>query len=269
MKRLFGYLSLMCLVLSCNNDNKDSIDDSLQSSYSKVPEPVNISYNIIAQYPKDTSAYTQGLEINNGKMYESTGDFENSSMRIVNFKTGAVEQKKLMGSTNIFGEGITIFKDKIYQLTWVSNIVYVYGANNIQKPIKTLNWDNQGWGITHDSTHLIISTGSDTLYFVDPESLAIKKQLPVVSYKGPITQLNELEYIKGFIYANVYTQNYIVKIDPATGYVVGVIVLENLLQPGERTPRTDFLNGIAYDEATQNLLITGKRWPKLFEIKLN
>ena len=175
-----------------------------------------------------------------------------------------------MGSDKIFGEGLTVFRDKIYQLTWQNNLVYVYNVNDITKPIQTLNWPKHGWGITNNGSDLIITDGTNNLYFVDPTNLSIKKTLPVLSNKGPITQLNELEYIDGFIYANVYEQDYIVKIDLSTGYVVGVIVLENMLQQNERIPdRTNVLNGIAYDSTTRTMLVTGKRWPKLFELKLN
>lgn len=269
MKLFFLILTAACFI-TCNNDKNSEVDSTLVPTYNNIPEPKNLAFSIIAQHPKDTGAYTQGLEIHKGKLYESTGDYENSSIRIVNRKTGVVEQKHLMGSDKIFGEGITILKDTIYQLTWVSNIVYVYALNNITKPIATRRWPREGWGLTNDGTDLIISDGTNNLYFVDPSTLAIKKTLPVLSYKGPITYLNELEYIDGFIYANVYEQDYIVKIDPATGYVVGVIVLENLLRATEKIPgRTNVLNGIAFDSASSTLLITGKRWPKLFEIKLN
>jgi glutamine cyclotransferase len=256
--------------VSCNNDKDTVTDSTLVPTYANVPEPKNLSYTVIAQHPKDTGAYTQGLEIYKGKLYESTGDYENSSLRITDWKTGNVEDKHIMGSDKIFGEGITIFQGKIYQLTWLSNIVYVYAVNNIQKPIATLKWPREGWGITNNGKELIISDGSNNIYFVDPTDLSIKKTLPVLSYKGPITALNELEYINGFIYANVYEQDYIVKIDPATGYVVGVMVLENLLRSTDKVPgRTNVLNGIAYDSTTNTMLITGKRWPKLFEVKLN
>lgn len=269
MKLLLLAFTVACLI-SCNNDKNTDEDPTLVPSHGNIPEPQNISYSIIAQYPKDTGAYTQGLEMYKGKLYESTGDWEKSALRITDYKTGKVEQQYNMGSNKIFGEGLTILRDTIYQLTWVSNIVYVYAANNVQKPIKTLKWPREGWGITNDGTNLIISEGTNILYFVDPKTMSIKRTLPVVSYKGPITYLNELEYINGFIYANVYEQNYIIKINPANGYVVGVLVLDNLLRQNEKIPgRTDVLNGIAYDSATSSLLITGKRWPKLFEVRLN
>ena len=268
--RLFVFILSVACLYSCNNDKDSGEDSSLVPSHGNIPQPQNMAYSIIAQHPKDTGAYTQGLEIYKGKLYESTGDWQQSSLRITDWKTGVVEQKHNMGTDKIFGEGLTILRDTIYQLTWVSNIVYVYAVNDIKKPIKTLRWPKDGWGLTNNGSDLIISDGSNNLYFVDPATLNIRRTLPVLSYKGPITLLNELEYIEGYIYANVYDQNYIVKIDPANGHVVGVLVLENLLRSNEKIPgRTDVLNGIAYDSASGSLLITGKRWPKLFEVKLN
>ena len=260
---------LIFVFISCNSDSARETDSSLVAGNS-IPAPVNIEYTILKQFPKDTAAFTQGMEIYKGKLYESTGDWENSSIRITNWKTGKVENKYMMGSNKIFGEGLTILNNKIYQLTWVSNIVYVYEVNNINKITKKLKWDKEGWGITNNGTDLIISDGTNNIYFVHPLNLNVRKTLKVMSHKGPIDLINELEYINGFIYANVYQQNYIVKINPENGHVVAVLILENLLQKNEFIPgRTDVLNGIAYDTASGTMLITGKRWPKIFEIKMN
>lgn len=268
--KLFLFLLTAACWLACNDGKDSGEDSSLVPSHGNIPAPQNLAYSVIAQYPKDTGAYTQGLEMYKGKLYESTGDWERSSLRVTDYKTGVIEKKHIMGSDKIFGEGLTILRDTVYQLTWVSNIVYVYAANNLEKPVKTLKWPKEGWGITNDGSSLIISDGSNILYFADPQTMAIQKTIPVLSYKGPINYLNELEYINGFIYANVYEQNYIIKINPENGYVVGVVVLENLLRSNDRVPgRTDVLNGIAYDSASNTMLITGKRWPKLFEVKLN
>jgi len=269
MKLIVVVFIVILTSFSCNND-LDEEDSTIEPTYSKIPAPVNVAYNIIAQYAKDTGAYTQGLEIYKGSLYESTGDWENSSIRISDWKTGKVVKKYMMGSDKIFGEGLTILNDKIYQLTWVSNIVYVYDVNNLAKPIQSLKWPKEGWGLTNNGKELIISDGTDNLYFADPKDLTITRTIKVVSHKGTIDSINELEFIDGYIYANVYLQNYIIKINPANGYVVAIIVLENLLKETEKVPgRTDVLNGIAYDSASASLLITGKRWPKIFEIKLN
>ncbi|MEO5943964.1 MAG: glutaminyl-peptide cyclotransferase [Ferruginibacter sp.] len=269
MKQIFSILSLTLLLSACNNNSDRKDTEAALPSYG-IAAPVQLSYNIIAQHPHDTSAYTQGLQLYNGKMYEGTGDFETSSLRVTDYKTGKVEKKHMMGSAKIFGEGINIFKNKIYQLTWQSNVVYVYDLNNVDKPIKTFNWPYEGWGITNNGTDLIVSDGSANLYFVNPDDFKVRNTLGVVDNNGPVDQLNELEYIGGFVYANVYQSNFIVKIDPESGHVVGKMTLANLLQPSDIIPdRTDVLNGIAYDSTTKTMFITGKRWPKLFEVKLN
>ncbi len=271
MKKSIAIVFISTLFLACNNHSTDKDQDpDIMPVTSGIKAPEKINYTIISQFPHDTSAYTQGLEIFNGKMYEGTGDYETSSLRITNWKTGAVEKKHLMGSTEIFGEGITIFKNKIYQLTWENHEAYLYDINNIEKKIKTFAWPYEGWGLTHDSASLIISDGSSNLYFVDAETFKVKNTISVKDDQGPVMLLNELEYVNGVIYANVYQSNYIVKIDAESGHVTGKLTLEGLLQPQDYTPnRTDVLNGIAYDSTNNTFLITGKRWPKMFQIKLD
>jgi glutamine cyclotransferase len=267
--RKFRILLLPIILLACNNEGSDK-DSSIDPVSNGIPPPQNLSYTILAQHPHDTSAYTQGLEIFKGKLFESTGDYQNSSLRITDYKTGSVEKKHVMGTEKIFGEGITIFNNKIYQLTWQSNIVYVYDAGNIEKPVATFKWPYEGWGITHDSSSLIISDGSANLYFVNPLDFSVKSTIRVTDNKGPVNEINELEYINGSVYANVYLTNDIIRIDPKNGHVTGKMTLDNLLQRNEFIPnRTDVLNGIAYDSTSNTILITGKRWPKLFELKIN
>ena len=269
MYRYFAIASLM-LFTACNNgsDKPDVTDDSIKPK----PTPV-IAYNIVAEYPHDTSAYTQGLEFYKGKLYEGTGDFKTSSLRITDYKTGRVEKKHMMGTDSVFGEGITIFKDKIYQLTWKSNIVYVYDVNNIDKPVKSFTWPYDGWGLSNNGTDLIISDGTAKLYFVNPDDFRLKSTLTVTENGSPFYYLNELEYIEGFVFANVYQSDFIIKIDPETGFVIGKIELPGIIQkfaPGYTPePGEEVLNGIAYDSATKKILVTGKRWPKMFELKLN
>lgn len=268
MRHFFGILFLI-FIISCNPNTNDR-DESISLPPTGIPAPLTIPFTIVAQHPHDTSAYTQGLEMHNGLLYESTGDYATSSLRITDWKTGQVKEKYMMGSDKIFGEGITIFKNKIYQLTWQNNIVYVYNLENIQKPVKTFKWPNEGWGITHDTSRLIVSDGTANLFFIDPENFRVLNTISVMDNKGPVTELNELEYINGFIFANVYTTNDILKIDPENGHVVGKMTLDNLLNQSEFVEgRTNVLNGIAYDSTTNTVLITGKRWPKLFELKLN
>lgn len=271
MKNLFPAfgIAIICF-FSCNGNDDDSgtQDPTLGNG---VPPPTYINYSIIASHPHDTGAFTQGLQLHDGKMYEGTGDNEQSSLRITDHKTGKVFQIHKMGTADIFGEGITILDNKIYQLTWQSNIAYVYDLKDINKPIKTFTWPHEGWGITNNGTDLIISDGTYNLYFVNPVDFKIKSTVTVKSNIGNISDINELEWIDGFIYANIWQTNDIIKINPANGNVVGKMTFDNLLTKEDYAPgdRTDVLNGIAYDTASKTMFITGKRWPKLFEVKMN
>lgn len=264
------YSAIVALIIfaACNGKGKDEPieDDSIKPK----PIPV-IAYTVAAEYPHDTSAYTQGLEFHNGKLYEGTGDYKNSSLRITDYKTGKVEKKHIIGSDSIFGEGITIIKGKIYQLTWQSHAVYVYDVNNIDKPIKTFNWPYEGWGITNNGTDLIISDGSSKLYFVNPDDFRLKSTISVTEHESPVLYLNELEYVDGFIFSNVYQTDKIIKIDPSSGFVVGKMDLKGVIHQFAPNyvpkPDEEVLNGIAYDSATKKFLVTGKRWPKMFELK--
>ncbi len=271
MKYLF--IAIVIVLTACNGNETAAVETPVKNIPSTgIAAPQNINLNIIAAYPHDTSAYTQGLEIHNGKFYEGTGNFESSSLRITDIKTGKVEHKHIMGTKKIFGEGITIFNNMIYQLTWQSNIVNVYDLNNIDKPIKTFNWPYEGWGITHTDTELIISDGSANLYFVNPVDFKIRTTLQVTNNEGPVNSINELEMINGFVFANIYTQDNIIKIDPANGHVVGNINLPGLIRqyaPKYIPKEGEVLNGIAYDSIGKKVYITGKNWPKMFEATFN
>ncbi len=267
--RNYSTILVLIILAACNgNDAKVVEDDSIKP----IPTPL-IPYTIVAAYPHDTSAYTQGLEFYKGKLYEGTGDYESSSLRVTDYKTGKVVKKHMMGTKTIFGEGITIFKNKIYQLTWENNIVYVYDVSNIEKPVKTFNWPYIGWGITNNGTDLIISDGTAKLYFVNADDFTLKSTISVTENGTAVYELNELEFIDGFVFANIYQTEKIVKIDPASGFVVGKMdfagIQNKYFADKVITDRTDYFNGIAYDSASKKIVVTGKRWPKLFELKLN
>lgn len=268
MKKYSAILSLVLLAACNGNKDEKYVDHTVEAL--KTPA---IAYTIAAEYPHDTSAYTQGLEFHDGKLYEGTGDYETSSLRITDYKTGKVEKKHMMGTDSIFGEGITIFKNKIFQLTWQSHVVYVYDVANFDKPINTFKWPYEGWGLTNNGTDLIISDGSSKLFFINPDNFKLKSTISVTENGSPVYELNELEYVDGFVFANIYQTDKIVKIDPASGFVVGKISFADALTKrfsDKIIPeRTDVLNGIAYDSATKKFFITGKRWPKMFELKFN
>jgi len=260
-------LYVFVIFFSCG-DNQDSVSNNSQNS-SMVPF---ISYSIMNVYLHDTSAFTQGLQFYKGKLYESTGDYQNSSLRIVDLKTGNVLEKNSMGSNDLFAEGITIFNDKIFQLTWKNHIVFVYSLKNIYKVVKKFSWSKEGWGITNDGNHLIVSDGSSFLYFVDPETFQITRKLEVLNNNLLVEGINELEFIRGYIYANVFEKNIIIKIDPSNGNVVGIIDFSSLKLLNDlrfiNSPEK-VLNGIAYDSLSNKVFITGKNWPIIFELDLS
>lgn len=271
---VYKLLCAFCLlmVFSCHSSSSADYDNSLPVA-KPVPPPAAIMFKVDAVYPHDPNAYTQGLEFYNGKLYEGTGEWGQSRLRITDIKTGKVEQDHLIPDTSIFGEGITIFHNKIYQLTWQNNKIFVYNVDDITHPINTLTWNMQGWGATHDTSNIIISDGSSKLYFVQPDEIKkdmkINKVLTVRNNIGEVDSLNELELINGYVYANRWLTNDIVKIDTSNGYVVGRMDLTGLLQqydPGAKTSSDAVLNGIAYDSANKKLFITGKYWPKMFEM---
>lgn len=271
--KLIPVLSLLFFLNSCQNSSSPDYDNSLPVN--NIPPPSQIMYKVIAVYPHDPTAFTQGLEYHDGKLYEGTGEFSRSNLRVVDIKTGKVERNYLIPDKSIFGEGITIFKNKIYQLTWQNHKVYVYNVNDFNHPVDSLKWSREGWGATNDNRNIIISDGSSHLFFVQPDEkskeLKVNKILTVADNRGEVDSLNELELIDGYVYANRWLTNDIVKIDTATGYVAGKMNLTGLLNqydPGAPIEDGAVLNGIAYDSATKKLYITGKDWPRLFEIEL-
>ena len=221
-------------------------------------------YKIVHTYPHDPGAFTQGLVYQDGYLYEGTGMNGESSIRKVDLSTGKVLLKVDL-PRNYFGEGIVLWKDKLIELTWQTKIGFVYDLATF-KQLRTFTYGREGWGITQDGTRLIMSDGSSTLYFWNPETFQEIGHLDVDDKGKPVSNLNELEYVHGEIYANVWQTERIARISPTTGHVLGWLDLSGLLTPAERAA-TDVLNGIAYDAKLKRLFITGKHWPKLFEIR--
>ncbi len=229
--------------------------------------PPTYGYQIVNTYPHDPRAFTQGLDIADGILYEGTGLNGQSWLRRVEMETGEVLQQADLPEEH-FGEGIVVFGERIYQLTYQSQLAFVYDRETFE-PIETLSYPTEGWGLASDGERLIVSDGSSTLFFRDPETFAEIRRVEVLDGIEPVNQLNELEWVNGEVWANVWNTDTIVRIDPATGAVVGWIDLTGLLQPEDQgSENVDVLNGIAIDDATGRIFVTGKFWPALYEIEL-
>ncbi len=230
-------------------------------------EPLKLSYRVVNTYPHDIEAYTQGLFYHNGYFIESTGQRGLSSLRRVDIKTGKVLQSVNL-DTRYFGEGTTIYDGEIYQITWTSRKGFVYNPETFNL-IRTFDYPTQGWGLTTMDNMLVMSDGSNVLYFLEPKSFTEIKRVEVFDNLGPVNQLNELELIKGKIYANIYLTNKIVVIDPTSGRVDAVVNFSELLSEKDKHKDIDVFNGIAWDSKGSRLFVTGKNWPKVFEVELN
>ncbi len=224
------------------------------------------TYRIVHVYPHDPHAYTQGLVFVDGHLYESTGLNGHSSLRMDDLTTGRVLQFAAVPD-KYFAEGLAPWGSTLIQLTWQSSIAFVYDRFSFRL-LRTFHYPGEGWGLTEDGRDLILSDGTATLRFLDPKTFAEVRHIVVRDHGVPVTQLNELEYVRGQIYSNVWHTNRIARISPATGNVLGWIDLTGLLAPGEVSDPEAVLNGIAYDAAHDRLFVTGKLWPKLFEIKV-
>lgn len=224
------------------------------------------SYKIKNSWPHDRRAYTQGLIFHEGVLWESTGQYGESSLRKVELKTGKVI-KQISVPRNYFAEGMTVFHNKVFQLTWQEQKGFIYDPDTFQKQGE-FTYTGEGWGLTHDNESLIMSDGTDKIRFLDASTLRTTRTISVTDRGEPVYELNELEYIKGEIYANVYQTDRIARIEPKTGKILGWIDLTGLLAVTDRTGGEDVLNGIAYDDKGRRLFVTGKMWPKLFEIEI-
>ncbi len=263
MKRTLTATLFIVLITACNND------DSPGSTGNPDPNaPKSVGYSIARTYPHDTSSFTQGLILYNGNLYEGTGEYGRSHLLKVNLDNGQIE-KKVKLEDRFFGEGITILNDTIYQLTWKENTVFAYTLNDFKK-VKEFRIDTEGWGITHNGQELIVSDGSSNLYYYNPSNFQLLRTQSITEGGNLSYNLNELEYINGFIYANQWLAPYIFKIDPGSGSIVGKVDLTDVWNRVKaKEPLADVPNGIAYDSASNKMYITGKRWPELYEIELS
>jgi glutaminyl-peptide cyclotransferase len=263
--RHLPYIVAFTLLLGCNNAGTPKND--------KPSTPI-LNFSFVNSYPHDTSAFTEGLLFHNGKLFESTGAAQEipqtrSLFGIVDLKTGKIDVKVEIDRNKYFGEGIVFLNGNVYQLTYQTKVGFVYDAVTFKKikefPLPTA----EGWGMTTDGSSLIMSDGTDKLTYLDPSSLLVTKTLLVTENGNATFNINELEYIKGFIYANIWQTNTMVKIDPANGAVVAKLDLSALAYQAQSIYRGSLeMNGIAYDSTTNHLFVTGKMWPKIFEIEL-
>jgi glutamine cyclotransferase len=259
---LFGALT------SCNNKPQEQPPEAVQTS------DLNIEYFVVNSFPHDPSLFTEGFLVHNGQIYESTGspgEFPDtrSLVGILDLKTGNLDVKIELERSKFFGEGIAILNNKLYQLTYKNQLGFVYDLSGFKK-LSEFKYSNlEGWGLTTDGKSLIMTDGTDKLTYLNPESQQPEKTLAVSENGQPALNLNELEWIKGFLYANIWTTNTIVKIDPSSGKIIGKLDLSQLvLQQKTENPGAQELNGIAYDAAANKVYITGKMWTKVYQIEL-
>lgn len=271
----FLFVGICLIAIACNDTNNatSSNNSNEVANTTAISAPIVQTYTLKNVYAHDTTAYTQGLEWHNNTLIEGTGLRGKSVLYQMDSQLKPFGQKIKL-TPPYFGEGVTVFKGKLYQLTWEEHKVFVYDATSLKK-INEFNWPYEGWGLTHNDSSLIVSTGSSNLYYVDPNTFEIQKTLGVFHQYGYQSMLNELEYVDGKIYANVYGQNEIVVIDAITGMITHKIDCNNLLAQAkvQYNPLTIdggyVLNGIAYKKATNTFFLTGKCWPVIVEVALN
>lgn len=261
----FAIITALCLFTGCkNNDHKIKDDDG-----TKPEGPRVLTYSIGPAYPHDTSSFTEGLLFYNGELYESTGLEGQSKLIQVDLKTG--KAKKLVNlDAKWFGEGISIIRDTVYQLTYQTKDVLVYALKDLKKIDKQFKIGTEGWGMTTDGKELIASDGTSNLYYYRPTDFKLLRTQSVTEAGSLAYNLNELEYIDGFIYANQWQAPYILKIDPSSGAIVAKADLTDLWKKIQsKDPAADVPNGIAYDPATKKMYITGKKWPDMYEVEFS
>ena len=257
-----------CSLVRRDNVKAQSSEPAQQDMQLTVPGRVlNYTYEVVNTFPHDPAAFTQGLVFYQGALYESTGLNGASSLRKVELETGRV-LKKLDIPAQYFAEGLALFNGRLLQLTWQNQVGFVYDQESFQQ-LSTFNYTGEGWGLAHDGQSLILSDGSSRIRFLDPNSFQVQRALNVTDRGQAVFRLNELEYVNGEIFANVWFTDRIARINPQSGVVTGWVELTGLLAPQDtNNGRADVLNGIAYDAAADRLFVTGKLWPKLFEIRL-
>jgi glutamine cyclotransferase len=264
--KTFGVLLCAALALAGCARPTAKTAESVPATPANASQIIHYTYEVIAALPHDPGAFTQGLVFRDGIFLESTGLNGRSSLRAVEVASGRIVRQVAVPA-EYFAEGLAVVGDKAFQLTWQNKKGFVYDADTFRLE-KEFAYEGEGWGLATDGRLLILSDGTNRIRFVDPATFAVTRSIEVTADGKPVPRLNELEWIKGDIFANVWQTDEVVRIDPATGRVRGVINFSGLLAPNERGRETDVLNGIAYDAATDRLFVTGKLWPKIFQVRL-
>jgi glutamine cyclotransferase len=260
------FLSLIAVLIFLNPEAAADLPGrKLLSPFIKTKAPI-ASVDVVNVYPHDAEAFTQGLFFHDGRLYESTGRYGKSGLFLKDLKTGKI-LREITIARDYFGEGAVRLKDKIYQLTWQNETLFIYDARSFQE-IGQIKYSGEGWGLTTNGRHLLMSNGSSTLTFRDPETFKIMREITVRDQDMVILGLNELEYVRGEIWANIFMTDWVVRISPKNGKVKGWIDMSKLRSYLPRHAQVDVINGIAYDDKSNRIFVTGKLWPKLFEIRL-
>lgn len=259
-------LLVAVMLVACGGAKSNKGDEDAENKEAAKPQhAVLYDYRVVKEYPHAEGSYTQGLQYKDGVMWEGTGQEGRSFLQRIDLNTGAVDIVATLPSDE-FGEGITHYRDRIYQLTWLSHVAHVYDSQGGE--LKTIAYRGEGWGITTDGTNLYLSDGTSTIRRVDPETFETLESICVTFDGAPLDLINELEWVDGHIWANVYLTDAIVEIEPTTGVVVGYIDLPDLRHRLKDNPEAEACNGVAYDDATGHFYVTGKQWNRLFEIEI-
>ncbi len=270
MKTLFLIASTSILMTACNLGSNSTPTENT-TDVNAIAAPASLTFEVVKVYAHDTTAYTQGLEWNGNVLIESSGNYNQSKIRLLDSNLKDIVKPVKLGA-EYFGEGTTLFNGKIYQLTWKEHKVFIYDAKTLKK-INELSWPYEGWGMTHNDTAIIINTGGSNIYFVDPNTFNVTKTLGVYNNYGYVSNINELEYVDGKLYGNIYLTDNIIQIDPISGRVIAIADMSNLLaivgvknDPRVKDPG-NVLNGIAYHKNKGTFFVTGKDWPVMVELR--
>lgn len=265
LHRLILFCTLISTLIGCS---QEKTEPKITNETPKPAKPavVRLQYTVLEKFPHDSKAFTQGLEIYQGAFLESTGQYGTSTLRRVAIKSGKV-QRSISIDDRYFGEGITQMGGRVYMLTWLNQQGFIYDAASF-RAAGSFTYSGEGWGITNNGTHLFMSNGTSSITVLDPNSWSVVRTVSVTLDGTPVPQLNELEWIDGQIWANIWQSDVIVRIDPTTGLVTGILDLSGILPVTERNQTTDVLNGIAWDAAAKKLYVTGKNWPAMFVLRV-